>query len=98
MARAIIPGFAPAAFGNLPDVRDDVTNGWVAKFQVVYTGEGAIDGFMRDEFEVHFLDTDNAAALDNKMRDAARARATELGIPSASTMKVTAFVPPRLLT
>jgi hypothetical protein len=97
MARAIIPGFAPAAFGNLPDVRDDVTNGWVAKFQVVYTGEGAINGFMRDEFEVHFLDADLAVTMDNKIRDAARARAVELGVTGGSTLTVISMIPPRRL-
>jgi hypothetical protein len=98
MARAIIPAFANAAFGNLPDIRDDATNGWMARFQVVYTGNGASNGFMRDEFEVHFLDADDAAQMDNRIRNQARNRAAELGIPNAATMKVTAFIPPRPLT
>jgi hypothetical protein len=97
MARAIIPAFANAAFGNLPDIADDQSNGWQARFQVVFTGAGASGGFMRDEFTVHFLDTDLAVAMDNKIRDAARLRAEELGITNAATMVVISMIPPRRL-
>jgi hypothetical protein len=97
MARAIIPGFAPAEFGNLPDIKDDNTNGWMARFQAVFTGEGAAGGFMRDEFTVHFLDSDLAVAMDNKIRDAARVRAGELGIANAASIVVISMIPPRRL-
>ena len=95
MARAIIPAFAEV-FG-LPDIKDDTTNGWQARFQVVYTGTGASGGFMREEFEVHFLDSDLAVSMDNKIRDACRNRAEALGIPSAQTMVVISMIPPRRL-
>jgi hypothetical protein len=97
MARAIIPGFAVTEFGNLPDIRDDVTNGWQATFQVVFTGTGAGDGFMRDAFTVHFLDSDLAAAMKNKIRAAARARAVELGVTDGATIQVIAMIPPERL-
>ena len=97
MARAIIPAFANGPFGTLPDISDDASNGWRAKFQVVITGSGASGGFMRDEFEVHFADTDTAQQMDTKMRDACRARAGELGVTGAATMAITAMVAPKKL-
>lgn len=96
MARAIVAGFVPT-FGSLPDIQDDATNGWTARFQMVLTGSGVPGGFGRDEFLVHFLDTDAALAMDNKIRDAARARGVELGIAGAATMPVLSFLPPRRL-
>lgn len=97
MARAIIPDFAPAEFGNLPDIKDDITNGWSAKFQVVFTGSGAGDGFMRDTFSVSFLDSDLAAAMKNKIRAACRARAVELGVVDGANIQVICMIPPERL-
>lgn len=95
MARAIVSSLV-SNFG-VPAIQDDATNGWSAKFQVFYIGQGASGGFMFEEFQVHFLDTEGALAMDNKIRDAARARAVELGIPDAATMNVVSFLPPRRL-
>lgn len=95
MARAVIPDFVQN-FGQ-PDVSDDTTNGWKARFQVFYTGTGAVDGFMVDTFEAHFLDAENAANMDDKMRDGARIRAGELGIPNSTSMNVISFIVPRRL-
>lgn len=96
MARAIISTIASSEFG-VPVVRDDVTNGWYAAFEVFYIGEGAAGGFQFDRFDAHFLDADGALAMDNKIRDAARARAAELGIAGAASMIVISFLPPRRL-
>jgi hypothetical protein len=95
LARAIIPAFALTF--NQPDISDDATNGWKARFQVFYLGDGASGGFMVDTFEVHFADTDLAQAMKTKMRDAARARATELNVTGASTMPVTSMIAPERL-
>ena len=97
MARAIVPAFAPSEVGNLPDIRDDVTNGWMARFQVVFTGPGAAGGFMRDVFEAHFLDSDLAAAMKNKIRAACRDRAVELGVTDGATIQVICMIPPERL-
>lgn len=96
MARAIVTGIK-RNFAGAPDVRDDTTNGWVAAFEMTLVGSGVPNGFDQTSFEAHFLDTDLAVAMDNKVRDAARARATALSIPGASTLPVISFLPPRRL-
>ena len=96
MARAIVPGFSPR-FGGLPDIFDDQANGFGARFLINLFGPDVPFGFMSDIFEVHFLDTDTAFQMDNKIKEAARARAAELGITNAATMRVISFLPPRPL-
>lgn len=96
MAKAIITGLVQK-FGGVPYVEDEATNGWLAKFQVFYVGSGASGNFMFDEVTVHFLDTDAAFTMDNKIRDAARARAVELGVTDGANISVVALTPPRRL-
>jgi hypothetical protein len=96
MARAVIPVFAES-FPGIPDIQDDITDGWKARFQVYYTGSGASGGFMVDFIEVHFADTDLVPAMETKMRDAARTRGVELGITGAATMNVIAMIAPKRL-
>ena len=95
MARAVIPSFAEN-FGQ-PDIQDDVTSGWKARFQVFYTGSGAAGGFMVDSFPVQFGDADLVQTMENKIRDAARSRAAELGITGAASMSVVTFIDPKRL-
>lgn len=95
MARAVVSSFA-TQFGA-PFIQDDVTNGWFAKFQVFYLGEGASGGFMVEEIEVHFLDSDTPQSMETKIRDAARAKAVELNVTDGATISVTSFATPRKL-
>lgn len=96
MARAIVAGIT-RDFGGAPSVGDDATNGWFARFDVSFVGAGVPGGFDQSVFEVHFLDSDGAVVMDNKIRDAARAEAVRIGLPGGSTLVVLSFAPPRRL-
>ena len=88
MARALVIGIK-SNFGT-PVVADDATNGWVATYQVVFTGAGAPNGgFDLSEFEVHFADSQTVLQQENAIRDACRVEAARLGIPDSATMVVT---------
>ena len=73
-----------------------VTDGWRQSFPVYFHGADVPNGFAVDAIVVDFDDDDNAAAMDNKIRDAAQAKATARGLTVAQNA-VVSFAPPRRL-
>ena len=73
-----------------------VANGWKQEFPVLFHGDDVPNGSAVDAITVEFLDGDNAFTMDNKIRDAARAKGTARGftVPLAG---VISFAPPRRL-
>ena len=73
-----------------------ISGGWRETFPIYFHGADVPNGFAVDAIVVDFADSDNAAAMDNKMRDAAQAKATARGLTVAQNA-VVSFAPPRRL-
>ena len=73
-----------------------IPNGWAQEFPVLYHGADVPGGSAVDSLMVEFLDADAAFTMDNKIRDAARAKATARGFTVPLT-GVISFAPPRRL-
>ena len=73
-----------------------ISGGWRETFPIYFHGADVPNGFAVDAIVVDFDDDDNAAAMDNKIRDAALAKGTARGITVPINGVVT-FAPPRRL-
>lgn len=73
-----------------------VSGGWTEDFGVYYQGADVPGGWAVDTVTVEFQDGDLAATMDNRIRDAVRAKATLRGF-SVGLAGVISFAPPRRL-
>lgn len=71
-------------------------NGWVESFPIRIHGDDVPEGAAVDIIDVEFLDGDAAFQMDNKIRDAARAKATARGF-TVALGGVVSYAPPRRL-
>lgn len=73
-----------------------VAGGWTEEFGVLFHGDDVPGGSAVDVILVTFQDADAANVMDNKIRDAARAKATARGF-TVPLNGVVSFAPPRRL-
>lgn len=85
----------PPAF-NIFEPPRMIPGGWVEQFPVYFHGTDVPTGFAFDSLEVEFLDADGPFIMDNKIRDAARVKATARGLV-VGIAGVISFAPPRRL-